>query len=48
MTNTSAIKKDFYKEQDKNFKDKVNVASSPFRYNTPYSNLTYEDANKCD
>ena len=42
MSYTFTIKKDLSQEQDKNFKHKVKVTSSPFRYNTQYSNLAVE------
>ena len=46
MIKTDTIKKDFYQEQNQNNQNQVRVTNSPFRYNTPYSNLAYEDANK--
>ena len=44
MTNASLIKKVFSPEQKS--QDNEKNASSPFRYNTPYSNLYYEEVNK--
>ena len=44
MTNASLIQKVVSPEQKS--QDNKKIASSPFRYNTPYSNLYYEKENK--
>ena len=44
MTNASLIKKLVSPEQKS--QDNEKIASSPFRYNTPYSSLYYEEENK--
>ena len=46
MIYTFTIKKDVSQEPDKNFKPKVKITSSPFRYNTQYSNLAVEAMTK--
>ena len=48
MINKSPIKKNFYQELAQSDKTQANFISSPFRYNTPYSNLAYQDADKND
>ena len=44
MTNASLIQKVVSPEQKS--QDNEKIVSSPFRYNTPYSNLYYEEENK--